>query len=71
MNTVNDRSELIAEKMSVLDTLLAEMNPQVMTLLKGQARKDLIATQGNANPQFSKVLHDLVQKKINRGNSLF
>lgn len=35
MNTVNDRSELIAEKMSVLDTLLAEMNPQVMTLLKG------------------------------------
>lgn len=35
MNTVNDRGELIVEKMSVLDTLLAEMNPQVMTLLKG------------------------------------
>ena len=35
MNTVNDRGELITEKMSVLDTLLAEMNPQVMTLLKG------------------------------------
>lgn len=66
-------SDLIASKLSVLDTLIGQMNPAAHSLLKDdlstireRARKDLVASEGQSEPHFKDAVLNSIQEKINR-----